>query len=111
MIRWSRKPGFGLHFLPIFLLFAGLCSCATVGRPFPESEVGKIVIGRTTAVEVKGLFGPPWRTGVEDGLKTWTYGHYHYSVFAPASSKDLVVRFDDHDVVVSYSYSATGTQQ
>ncbi len=107
MILSSRKPGLTPHPLFLILVAVTLLSCATVGRPFPKSAVERIVIGRTTGAEIKELFGPPWRTGLEDGLKTWTYGHYHYSIFAPARSRDLVIRFDDRDVVVSYSYSAT----
>jgi hypothetical protein len=107
MLRMSRNPRFTLCLLLTFLLASALFSCATVGRPFPESALERIVIGRTTSAEINELFGPPWRTGLEDGLKTWTYGHYRYSIFAPAQSRDLVIRFDDRDVVVSYSYSAT----
>jgi len=107
MIRSSRIPGSTLHLLLTFLLASALLSCATVGRPFPETAVERIVIGRTTSAEIEEIFGPPWRTGLEDGSKTWAYGHYRYSIFAPARSRDLVIRFDDKDVVVSYSYSAT----
>jgi len=107
MLRRSIKPRFTLDLLLAFLLASTLLSCATVGRPFPKTAVERVVIGRTTSAEVSQLFGPPWRTGLEDGLKTWTYGHYHYSVFAPTQSRDLVIRFDDRDVVESYSYSTT----
>jgi hypothetical protein len=107
MNRSPRKPGFPLYLPLIILLASALFSCATVGRPFPEAAVERIVIGRTTGAEIKEIFGSPWRTGLEDGLKTWTYGHYRYNVFYPARTRDLVIRFDERDVVVSYSYSAT----
>jgi hypothetical protein len=54
--------------------------------------------------------GLPWRTGVEDGLETWTYGHYRYSAFSASRTRDLVLRFDERVVVVSYTYSTTDPQ-
>ena len=96
--------------LPILLLaafvFLTLSSCMTTGRKFPEENVKKIEIGKTTQQDVKELFGPPWRTGMEDGLTTWTYGSYHYQMLGTSGGSDLVVRFDDNGKVVSYSYSA-----
>jgi hypothetical protein len=82
-------------------------SCATVGRDFPVSGVSKIEIGKTTRDEIRAMFGPPWRVGMEDGQRTWTYGNYRYSLFQAKSAKDLVVRFDDKDVVASYTFSTT----
>jgi hypothetical protein len=59
------------------------------------------------AVEIHQLFGPPWRTGVEDGKQTWSYGHYRYSLLKPSETTDLVIRFDDNNVVTSYTFNAT----
>lgn len=53
------------------------------------------------------MFGEPWRTGIEDGKRTWTYAHYRYSLFGPEQTRDLLVRFDDEGNVVSYSYNTT----
>jgi hypothetical protein len=53
------------------------------------------------------LFGAPWRTGLEDGQQTWTYGHYKYSLFSREKTRDLVVRFDEKNVVVSYTFNST----
>ena len=92
------------------LLVAGtalLAACITVGRDFPAQRVAKLKIGSTTREQVKELFGTPWRTGVEDGQPTWTYGHYHYALLGNTRTKDLVVRFDAHDVVVSYTFNST----
>ena len=84
-----------------------ITACATVGKPFPSEAVGRIKIGETSRDEINVFFGPPWRTGIEDGLQTWTYGHYNYSFFGQPSTKDLVIRFNDQGTVVSYTYSAT----
>lgn len=84
-----------------------LCSCASVGREFPVSPVSEIRIGETTQAQIRVVFGEPWRVGVEDGRKTWTYGKYRYRLFGDRSTTDLVVRFDDKNVVASYSFSTT----
>lgn len=93
--------------LPATLLAPVLLACATVGQPFPGEAAGRLVIGQTTDAQVAEIFGPPWRTGLEDGLKSWTYGYYRYRLFSAARTRDLVIRFDDRNVVTSYSYSAT----
>jgi outer membrane protein assembly factor BamE (lipoprotein component of BamABCDE complex) len=84
-----------------------LTGCMTVGREFPAQRVANLEIGATTREQVRGLFGTPWRTGVEDGQQTWTYGHYHYALLGDTRTKDLVVRFDAHDVVASYTFNST----
>ena len=74
----------------------------SVGRPFPVQQVRQIEIGVTTKAEIRKMFGDPWRTGVEDGFRTYTYGEYSVKM-----SRDLVIRFDDQDVVKSYSFSSS----
>jgi hypothetical protein len=86
------------------LFFSG---CATVGRDFPAYQVPRIKIGETTQTDIRSMFGPPWRVGIEDGTKTWTYGRYRYGLFAEASTQDLVVRFNDNGIVTSYTYNTT----
>jgi outer membrane protein assembly factor BamE (lipoprotein component of BamABCDE complex) len=93
------------------LLAAGaaalLAGCVTVGRDFPAQRVAKLQIGTTTRDQVRDLFGQPWRTGLEDGQPTWTYGHYHYTLLGNTRTRDLVVRFDPRGVVQSYTFSST----
>lgn len=91
------------------VLAAGVivASCASVGREFPDAQVSELVIGKTTQEQVQKMFGSPWRVGLEDGLRTWTYGKYRYRLFGETSSKDLVIRFNEKDVVVSYSFNTT----
>jgi hypothetical protein len=90
------------------LLFA---ACVTIGREFPVSRVQEIRIGETTRAQVGDMFGEPWRVGIEDGHSTWTYGKYRYKLFGEASTQDLVVRFDENDVVASYSFNTTEHQR
>lgn len=66
-----------------------------------------IEIGKTTQKQVKEIFGSPWRTGLESGQKTWTYGNYSYGLFQEKCAKDLVIRFDQTNVVASYTFSTT----
>ena len=81
--------------------------CATIGHDFADREVARIQIGKTTQNDILAMFGSPWRVGVDDGKKTWTYGNYHYSLFNDAKTKDLVVRFDDKGLVTSFTYNTT----
>ncbi len=92
--------------LPVLLLLL-IASCATVGRKFTVDNVTKIKIGETTQAEISQLFGPQWRTGIEDGNETWTYGHYRYRLFGQSSTTDLVVRFRANGIVDSYSFNTT----
>ena len=84
-----------------------LAGCLTVGEAFPVAPVSRIEIGSTSKREIQKTFGTPWRTGLEDGQETWTYGHYRYALLGTTRTRDLVVRFDDRDVVVSYSFNSS----
>ena len=88
-----------------FLL--AITACATVGREFPAEPVLHIQTGKTTQEDIKHTFGLPWRTGLEDGLTTWTYGKYEYSLFRETSTQDLVVRFNKDGIVDSYTFNTT----
>jgi hypothetical protein len=98
-----------LGLVAIVMLFS--VSCATVGRDFPVDRVSDIRIGETTQKEIRAIFGPPWRVGIEDGQRTWTYGKYRYRAFRAASTQDLVIRFNERDVVASYTFNTTEHQE
>ena len=91
------------------VLFAA--SCISTGRDFSVSRVPEIKIGKTTQDDIRAMFGSPWRVGVEDGRRTWTYGKYRYRLFGETTTQDLVVRFDEHGVVVSYTFNTTEHQE
>ncbi|MGC9324769.1 MAG: hypothetical protein ACP5G0_08505 [Desulfomonilia bacterium] len=92
-----------------FLVLATLLSagCATVGRDFPDRRVSEIELKATTQDEIRAMFGPPWRTGIEDGQPTWTYGIYRYRLLGQTSTKDLVIRFNRQGIVTSYTFNTT----
>jgi hypothetical protein len=89
------------------MLMVSTLGCATIGQEFNVAAVDEIVIGQTTRADVERMFGPPWRVGVEDGNPTWTYGHYKYKLFGRAKTRDLVIRFDDRNVVRSFTFNTT----
>jgi outer membrane protein assembly factor BamE (lipoprotein component of BamABCDE complex) len=92
-------------FLLIMVIFAS--GCASIGEKFPVQDVAQIEIGKTTQKQIMDMFGSPWRTGLESGQKTWTYGNYRYALFQEKQATDLVIRFDQNNVVVSYTFSTT----
>jgi outer membrane protein assembly factor BamE (lipoprotein component of BamABCDE complex) len=103
-----RRRSLKLNSVIVLVLGAALLAgCVTVGQDFPAQRVAKLEIGATTRAQVEQLFGSPWRTGVEDGQLTWTYGHYRYALLGTTRTRDLVVRFDARDVVASYTFSST----
>lgn len=98
-----RKTFCGLIVM-IFLLSSG---CATIGHEFPAGQVSSIKIGETTQNDIYTTFGAPWRTGLDNGMKTWTYGNYYYSLFSDGSTEDLVIKFDNRGVVASFVFNTT----
>lgn len=90
--------------LACVLLLAG---CLTIGREFPPEVLEQIHPGRTTLEEVRALLGEPVRTGVEDGRLVWTYARYHASLFGAFEGRDLAIKFDAANRVLSYNYSTT----
>ena len=110
--RESRRRAPRLRLFAIGLglaccVMSQLFGCATIGREFPVSQVPEIRLGETTQAEIRALFGEPWRVGIEDGLRTWTYGRYRYRLFGRARTEDLVLRFDAQGIVASYTFNTT----
>ncbi len=84
----------------------GATSCLTVGSEFPTS-VKWIEIGKTTKNEIQTKVGAPFRKGYDSGMMTYTYAFYRYSLFRPARTKDLTVRFKDDGTVYSYTFASS----
>ncbi len=100
--------------LCLVLAAMSLAGCATMGRDFPSGMVSELQVGKTTQEQVRAMFGRPWRVGVENGQRTWTYATYRYSLvemFARSFTEDLVLHFDNRGVVSSYAYNSTRHQQ
>lgn len=88
------------------LLALTLVSCMTIGEEFP-SNVKWIAVQKTTKTEVTKNLGEPFRVGYDSGLLTYTYAFYRYSIFKPARTKDLTVRFNNDGTVNSYSFASS----
>jgi outer membrane protein assembly factor BamE (lipoprotein component of BamABCDE complex) len=95
------------------LLIAGLAmaaaalGCATIGHQFSHQRVEEIRLGQTSKTELLGLFGLPYRRGIDDGDSTWTYLHYKVRLFGDhLKTRDLYLRFDPEGRVKSYSYNS-----
>ena len=95
--------------LCVALVMVAMVGCATVGKDFATHNVDQIQIGETTRADIQEMFGEPWRTGIEDGKRTWTYGKYKWSAFGEAETTDLVVRFNQDGTVSSYVYNKPPT--
>ena len=112
MLKPFSKPYFQAFKLSGLLLSGCLAStqltgCFTVGQEFSASHVTEIKIGQTRKQDISDMLGRPWRTGLEDGHPTWTYGIYKYSVFGADDTQDLLIRFDNQGVVRSYTFSSS----
>lgn len=107
--QFGKKPVRAI-LLAASMLFL-LAGCANVGQEFPDQRASELVIGTTSQQQVQQMFGEPWRVGYEDGLRTWTYGKYHYTLLGSSSTKDLVIRFDRNNLVKSYTYNTTDHDQ
>ena len=97
---------FHKHLLAILMPWV-LTGCVSMGNEFPSNLVSTIRQGETTQNDIYSTFGTPWRTGIENGMKTWTYGDYRYSLFSEGSTEDLVVKFDRNGTVASYVFNTT----
>lgn len=93
---------------PLLFLCCGLilAGCVSAGKDFNVQMVRQIQLHQTTRAQIEQMFGPPWRTGIEDGKKTWSYGYYKYGA-SDTLSRDLVVRFDANGTVSSYTFNSS----
>ena len=91
--------------LLLFLCLLILAGCVSAGKDLNARMVPQIELHQTTRDQIEQMFGPPWRTGVEDGKQTWSYGSYKYGM-SDTLSRDLVVRFDGNGTVNSYTFNS-----
>lgn len=92
----------------LFALFTGgaLAGCVTMGSPFDVARVPEIELGKTTRTDLEQLFGPPYRTGLDDGDDTATWLHYRLALLGDRRTRDLYVRFHADGRVKSYSFNS-----
>ncbi len=92
------------HFYKIAMI--SLClllpACATVGNEFDHALVSTVKNGVTTKAQVLGLFGKPFKTGLQNGSDIWIYETNTYTVTGNDSSKNFTLVFDKTGVVQSH---------
>ncbi|MEX5747764.1 hypothetical protein [Massilia sp. X63] len=113
------------------LLALALTGCASVGseslRKETETSVSqKLVQGKTTKAEVRAIFGSPTKTSFTDGgLEIWNYDFTNVSAdaisyvpivgmfggSASGKKKELVVMYDEKDIVKRYAMSEADVHQ
>jgi hypothetical protein len=81
------------------LLFIG---CGTTGKNFNESLHKNIVVGTTTHKEIQAMFGSPFKKGIQNGYKTWTYEYNFYNALGNNITKDIIIVFTQSGVVKSH---------
>ncbi|MDR2551158.1 MAG: outer membrane protein assembly factor BamE [Desulfobulbus sp.] len=101
-----KTPVPSIRFLLLGCLALLLAGCASAGKDFDVLGVRQIQLHQTTRSQVEALFGPPWRTGIEDGKQTWSYGYYKYGL-GDTLSRDLTIRFDATGTVTSYTFTSS----
>ena len=95
--NFSLKIGLALTFLVLFL-----SACGTVGKEFDESLYANIVKGTTTHKDIRTMFGPPFKTGVQNGDSVWTYEYNYVNTFGTDIIKDMIIVFSKNGVVKSH---------
>ncbi|MBI4081208.1 MAG: outer membrane protein assembly factor BamE [Candidatus Lambdaproteobacteria bacterium] len=109
--RDPRPVRHRVHFPMAVAALLLLAGCISVGQPFPHAAVSLIKPGTTTMDEVKKIFGNPMRVGTEDGRVTWTYLTYNANILGKAEGRDLLIKFDDQNRVLSFNYNTTDTTE
>lgn len=104
-MRWKDYLLAAMVVLPI------LCGCLTVGRNFRTDNLAWIVTDKTDRKEVQQRLGEPFRTGLDSGTPTWTYGYYQYRLFGDTCTKDLVIYFNKDGTVSSYTFNTSFPQE
>ena len=96
----------GLIIIVGIILTLGGCG-GTVGGNFKTSEVENIVNNTTTQMEIKNMFGKPFKTGIQNGQPIWIYEYNRYHLLANGASKDLVIIFGPNGVVQSHQFMSS----
>lgn len=94
-------------FLLAVLSIAFMIGCGTFGKPFDSSRVKNIQNKKTTQAEVLDWFGVPFKEGNENGHTIWTYQFEKVKVVGEPESRDLVIMFDESQVVKAYRYTSS----
>jgi hypothetical protein len=78
-----------------------------MGKDFSSDKVQNIQNNVTTQSEVLDWFGIPFKEGIENTHTMWTYQLDKYYLFAETQSKDLVILFDENNIVKAYRFTSS----
>ena len=95
-VNLSLKISLAAMILAIF--FSG---CGTAGKNFDESLYSNIVKGTTTHKEIQAMFGSPFKRGIQNGYRVWTYEYNYVNSFGSDIIKDMIIVFEKNGVVKS----------
>jgi hypothetical protein len=90
----------------LILFFLTACY-GTVGKNFDSSQLKSIQNNVTSKEEILKNFGSPFKKGLERGQTMWTYQFDQWNAVGPAQSKDLVILFDQKNIVKGYRYTSS----
>jgi len=93
--------------LTVGLTLLTLCGCLSVGKNFRSEDLSWVVTNETSRKDVHQKLGEPFRTGLDSGTPTWTYGYYRYRLLGETCTKDLVIYFNREGTVSSYSFNTS----
>ena len=85
--------------ITLTLFFSG---CGTAGKNFDESLYSNIVKGTTTHNEIQSMFGAPFKKGIQNGFRVWTYEYNHVNPFGFDIIKDMIIVFEKNGLVKSH---------
>jgi hypothetical protein len=89
----------GLAIIVLALFFSG---CGSVGKNFDESLYANIAKGTTTHKEIQAMFGAPFKKGIQNGNRVWTYEYNYVNAFGSDIIKDMIIVFEKNGVVKSH---------
>ena len=95
-----------------FLILFFLTAChGTVGKSFDSSQIKSIQNNMASQEEIFERFGAPFKKGVENDQTMWTYQFDKWNAVGPAQSKDLVILFDNKNIVKAYRYTTSNPKK
>ena len=94
-----------------FITLFFLTACGTVGNNFDSSQIKSIQSDVTSQEEIFERFGAPFKKGVENDQTMWTYQLDKWNAVGPAQSKDLVILFDNKNIVKAYRYTTSNPKK
>ena len=99
-----KRKGLNVTIMLILFFLAG---CGTVGKNFNSLQVQSIQNNVTNQTEILDKFGLPFKEGIENGQVMWIYEFDRWNILGPAESKDLVILFDEKNIVRAYRYTTS----